>query len=152
MIGSRLGRALPKIPVEFRRDGRLLIQNPELVDSRIHRITTGVDRVNLANGARPDPFAEVTNAVEGVALVAELGDDVLLTRGLHQAPDFVDRMGERLFAIDVLFPSGSPPSQRRHECDPGWPPPPRRFPSPSHQTSSGSRETVALQGIFSAYR
>ena len=42
------------------------------------------------------------DGVEGVPLVAHLRDDLVLLGGLHQLADLVDRVRQRLLAVDVL--------------------------------------------------
>ena len=104
MVRPLLGRTEPDIPVESGRDLLLLAQPRQHVESRVDRLAAAVDRVDVADRAILDPFAERANRIEGVALVAELGHDLVLLGRLHQGPDLADGMGQRLLAIDVLAP------------------------------------------------
>ena len=58
--------------------------------------------MHIADGPVPDPLAEDADRVGRVPLVAELRDDVVLLGGLHQPADLIDRVGQGLFAVDVL--------------------------------------------------
>ena len=65
-------------------------------------IAGGVNGVDFADGARPNPFTHAADGIGGVALVTELGDDFVFVRGGHQRPDLVDGVGQRFFTIYVL--------------------------------------------------
>src|SRR5829696_808488 len=81
--------------VHFGQVGDLAINVFESIAAR-------VNGVNLANGSSPNPLADAANGTAGMTLVAELGDNfVFVSRG-HEFAGFVDRVGERLLAIDML--------------------------------------------------
>ncbi len=90
----------------------LFFQVGQLIDPRIDRFASAMNRMDLADGAVPDPLAKVADAIEGVTLIAQLGDDVLLFSRLHQSTNLVHRVGQRFFAVEMLpvFQNG----HRRH--------------------------------------
>ncbi len=105
MIGRVIGapgrRPEPDIPVDGARAGRELGRG--LDPLRPDRpVRPDVDLGHRADGPVPDPLVEEPGAFLGVPLVAHLGDDVHLLRGLGQHPGFLDRVGQRLLAVDVL--------------------------------------------------
>ena len=71
-----------------------------------------MDRVDVADGPIPDPFAERANRIERVALVAQLRHDLVLLGRLHQGADLADGVGQGLLAVDVLAPLDG--RHRRH--------------------------------------
>ena len=57
---------------------------------------------DVADGARPDDLRRHAIALVREALVAHLGGDLVLHRGLLQQARFPRRAGQRLFQVDVL--------------------------------------------------
>ena len=112
MVRPLLGRTEPEVPVEAGRNFLLLAQPRQHVDGGVDVGTAAMDRVDVADGAVPDPLAERADRVEGVALVAELGHDLVFLGGLHQGPDLADGVRQRLLAVDVLAPFDR--GHRRH--------------------------------------
>ena len=68
----------------------------------IAAIKPDVRFAHLANGAAPDQFNGATQPIFGAALVAHLGDDLVLERGQAHDSRFVHRAREGLFTIDVF--------------------------------------------------
>ena len=67
--------------------------------------------MHFAHGADrsvADQFDDPPHAAERVALIAHLRDDVHFVRNLAHPPRFVDRMRERLLAVDVFAHVSSP--------------------------------------------
>src|SRR5262245_31531932 len=79
---------------QFRQVGDLAI---DLWES----VARSVDGMDLANGTRPDPFADAADGVARMPLVAKLSHDLVAMRGGHQRPDLVDGVCEWLFAIHM---------------------------------------------------
>src|SRR5437879_6906937 len=65
-------------------------------------ITAGMDGVHLADGASPNPLAELANGAAGMTLVTELGNHFVFVRGSHEGADFVNIVSEWLFTIHML--------------------------------------------------
>ncbi len=100
-VGALLCRAEPKVPIECGGDFGIARRTPPPT-AAVEGRASGMDRLHVADGPVPDPLAEDADRVERVPLVAELRDDVVLLGGLHQLADLVDRVGQGLFAVDVL--------------------------------------------------
>ena len=79
-----------------------LVQIAELAIHILEGVTAGMNGMHLADGARPDPLAEPANRAAGMPLIAKLGDHLVLAGGLHERADFLDRVGQWLFAINML--------------------------------------------------
>src|SRR5947209_3680020 len=62
----------------------------------------GVDLAYRAEGAGPDPFARLPDAVVGVPLVAHLRHDAGFLRHLGHEPRLPNVVGEGLLAVNVL--------------------------------------------------
>ena len=98
-------RAEPQIIVEALGHVVMLIQFGQVWDLAIHifeSIAAGMHGVDLPDGARPDPFAQAADSITGVPLIAELRDHLVFVGGRHKLADFMDRVGQRFFAIDML--------------------------------------------------
>ena len=70
----------------------------------IAAIKPQVGFTDLANRAAPNQLDGATQAIFGAALVAHLGDDLVLERGLAHYSRFMHRAGEGLFTINMFAP------------------------------------------------
>ena len=89
----------------------------------------------------PDPFAEVANAVAGVALVAHLGHDPVLAGGFASSPAPRTPRGPAASERKRACLAPSPPARSRHASDRVWPRSPPRCPS-AGPASRGNRCTA----------
>ncbi len=104
-VGDKRNRTDPEIVIEVFGDIVVLFGFFEVRNLAVdvfEGIATGMNGVDLTDGAGPDPFAELADGAAGVALVAELGDHFIFMGCLHQRADFVDIVGERFFAINMF--------------------------------------------------
>ena len=83
MVRPVLRRTQPQVPVERWWNRMLLLEPRQCVDAGIHRGASRVNRVDAADGAVPDPFAEQADGLVGVALVPQLRYDLVLLRRFH---------------------------------------------------------------------
>ena len=105
MIGSIPGRSQPEVPIQSLGDRRP-VRRTLHVDGK-GRTTRGaaapgVDLANVTDGAGPDPLADPTDLFGGVALIAHLGLHSLLACGFGESTHLAERMGQGLFAVDML--------------------------------------------------
>ena len=109
MVGPPRRRAEPQVPIERVGHGRLLLRPLDALRP-IQRQLAAVRRpigpdVRLphrADRAVLEPLGHQPVALEGHALVSHLRGDLMLPRGLGQGTGLIDRVGERLLAVDVL--------------------------------------------------
>ena len=101
-IGPLSGRTKPQVPVEQFGNLPFLPEVAQAVDARTHRPGAAMDRVYVADGAVADPLDKHSAALEGMALVAHLRDDLVPLSGLDHRAAFGDGVGQRLFAVHVL--------------------------------------------------
>src|ERR1041385_8139359 len=83
MIRAILGRSQPYVPVERRRNLMVFAQFRKLIDSRIDRVAAAMNRLHIANGSVPNPFAQISDGIERMALVTKLSDHLMLFCCLH---------------------------------------------------------------------
>ena len=79
-----------------------LFQVAQLAIDVFEGVATGMDGMDLADGSRPDPFADAADGPAGMALVAQLRDDLVLGGRGHESAHLLDGVGQRFFAIDVF--------------------------------------------------
>ncbi len=102
VVGATGRGTEPEVPVQGRGDGDAFLDAFEPVDPAVVAVAKAVDFADGADGSVLDPFAQKTDMLGGVALVAELGGHAVLAGGEGKGADFVDRVGQGLFAVDVL--------------------------------------------------
>ena len=66
-----------------------------------------MDGMHLADGPSPNPFADLANRPARMPLVAKLCHDFVFLGGCHDFANFMNRMSQRFFAIDMLSASHS---------------------------------------------
>src|SRR6267143_2303131 len=104
-VRTELHRPDPKIVVESCGNVMRLVyfgQVGDLTIDILESVAAGMNGVNLANGPGPNPLADPANGIAGMTLVAELGDHLVFVGPGHELSDFIHRMSQRLFTIDVL--------------------------------------------------
>ena len=94
-------------------------------------ICPDMDFADVADDAALDDFHRAANAIGGAALVAHLRDDILAFREIFQVARFVNRLHERLLAIDMFALAHR---QRGDEC--------------VHVVRRGNRDAVNLAAQF----
>ena len=95
----------PEIVIEAFRDVVVFVYFREIRNLAINvfeSITSGVNSMNLADGPRPNPFAEPADGITGMTLIAELSDNFVFMRGRDELAHLFDRVSERFFAINVF--------------------------------------------------
>ena len=101
----------PQVPVEpVRHGGRVGRPRHALRPDR--PVRPAVHFVHLADRAVLDPLLDQADALARAPLVAHLGDDLVLARGLGQRPRLGHRARQRLLHVDVLAEL-----HRRHRDD-----------------------------------
>ena len=107
-VGPVLDGPDPQVVVESLRHLVFLIHFSEVWNLTIDilkGVAAGMDRVHVANGPGPNPFANPPDGATGVTLVAQLCDHFVLVRRCHQLAHLVHGMRERLFAINMFAAS-----------------------------------------------
>src|SRR4026207_2068403 len=66
------------------------------------RIGPRMNGMDLSDGSGPDPFAYAPDGIAGMALIAELGHDLVFAGGAHQGADLIDVMRQGFLAIDMF--------------------------------------------------
>ena len=114
VVGPLADRPEPEVPVERRRDGRRLrwARPIPCFQSRPARSDQTWTSRTVADHPGLDPLVGEPGALGGVPLVAHLGGDAGRARGLGQLAAFVERVRQRLLAVDVLARA-----DRRHRRD-----------------------------------
>ncbi len=92
------GRADPLVPVHARRDRFGGLPLACAVDPALPTVRL----VDVADRAGLEILAQPAQALEGVTLVAHLGDHLVLAGRLGEDPGLVNVVYQRLFAVDVL--------------------------------------------------
>ena len=107
-----------------------------------------VDFMHLADDARLDAFDRAAQAIRRAALVAHLRDDAGFLRQIAQIARLVNRLRQRLLAIDVFAQPHRRARRRWRENDPAWKPSRRQCPCPSRRTSCGNPGKISRCGYF----
>src|SRR5713101_2962186 len=78
------------------------IQVRNLAINVLESITAGMDGMYLANGPGPNPLAKLANGAAGMSLVTELCNHFVFVGGGHERADFMNVVGQRFLAINML--------------------------------------------------
>ena len=101
MVRTFYGRAQPEIPVQRAGHGHLLGGQVQALRPD-GAVGPAVYLPYLANLASPYPFCDAAAPVERVTLVAHLCGHLIFLGQLGQQACLIDRVGQRLLAIDML--------------------------------------------------
>jgi len=99
MVRPMRRRAEPQVPVQVLRHGRGLCR---ALVATVAGTGPDVDLVDGADRTGPDEFHDPPVVVAGVNLGADLGGHLLLAGQVRHDPRLLDRVRQRLLAVDVL--------------------------------------------------
>ena len=111
MEGAHLGGTNPQVPVEAIGNGHRL-GRPRHALRPDRPVRPALHLADLADRAGVEPLLHQAQPLLGVSLIAHLGHDLVLARGLGQGACFADRARQRLLDVDVLAEL-----HRRHRDD-----------------------------------
>ena len=109
VVGTIGCRAKPQVPIEslwhfmFFCLNRLLLV--DLAVDILKGVAATVDLGYITNRTSPDHFAEQTDVLRGMPLIADLGNHAFFLGGLLQRADFGNGVRKRFFRVNMLAPA-----------------------------------------------
>ena len=103
MVRPPPSRAEPEVPIKSFRHGRRLSRALNALRPPARRpIGPDMNLAHCSDGAGADHFDRAARSFHGMPLLAHLGDDTGFGGDLPHASRFVNGMGQRLLAVDML--------------------------------------------------